>query len=238
MSGARLQRILALLATHDDSAHNVARLCDVAAVATSMNGAGFMLMSGDTSRGSLCSSNAVSELLEDLQFTLGEGPCIDAFNQAQPVLEPDLADPATPRWLAFSPPAIKAGVAAVFGFPIQIGVARLGSLNLYRDRPGELSDDQLADALVMADVAARTVIAMQAEAPPGAVADEIESGADFRFVVHQASGMVSGQLGVSVTEALVRMRAYAFRHNRLLDDVANDVVSRSLRLQANSEDES
>ena len=50
MPGARLERILALFATHDDSAHNVARLCDVAATATSMNGAGFMLMSGVTSR--------------------------------------------------------------------------------------------------------------------------------------------------------------------------------------------
>ena len=173
-----------------------------------------------------------------MQFTLGEGPCIDAYNQAQPILEPDLADPSVPRWLAFSPPAIKAGVAAVFGFPIQVGVVRLGSLNLYRDRPGELTDDQLADALVMADVAARTVIAMQSEAPPGAVADEIESGADFRFVVHQASGMVSAQLGVSVGEALVRMRAHAFRHNRLLNDIANDVVDRKLRFARDGEDPS
>ncbi len=236
MPGDRLARILALLAVHNDSHHNLARLCDVAAEAVSMNGAGFMLMSGETSRGSLCSSNEVSALLEDLQFTLGEGPCIDAFNQAQPVLEPDLADPATPRWLAFSPPAIKAGVAAVFGFPIRVGVVRLGSLNLYRDQPGDLTDDQHADSLVMADVAARTVIAMQSEAAPGAVAHELESSADFRFSVHQASGMVSAQLGVSVGEALVRMRAYAFRNNLLLDDIADDIVARTLRFDSESQD--
>ena len=70
-----------------------------------MSGAGIMLMTGDVPRGSLCSSNDVSALIEDLQFTLGEGPCIDAYQLDRPVLEPDLADPDTARWLAFSPPA-------------------------------------------------------------------------------------------------------------------------------------
>ena len=124
---------------------------------------------------SLCSSNAVSALIEDLQFTLGEGPGIDAFRDDQPVLEPDLADPTYPRWVAFAPPAVQAGARAVFGFPVQVGVVHMGSLNLYRDRPGALTDDQHADSLVMADVAARAVVAMQADAPPGTLAIELES---------------------------------------------------------------
>ena len=120
---------------------------------------------------------------------------------------------------------------AVFGFPLRVGTVRLGALNLYRDRPGPLSDDQHADALVMADVAARWVLEAQAGAPPGALADELEVGADFHFVVHNAAGMVSVQRGLSVTEALIRLRAYAFSHDRLLGDVARDVVDRRLRLE-------
>ena len=84
---------------------------------------------------------------------------------------------------------------AVFGFPLRVGTVRLGALNLYRDPPGPLSDDQHADALVMADVAARWVLEAQAGAPPGAVAEELEAGADFHFVVHNAAGMVSVQRG-------------------------------------------
>ena len=103
------------------------------------------------------------------------------------------------------------------------------ALNLYRDRPGSLSDGQHADALVMADVAARWVLDVQAGAPPGGLARELEVGADFRFVVHNAAGMVAVQLGVSVSEALIRLRAYAFSHDRLLHDVAQDVVDRTLR---------
>jgi hypothetical protein len=206
-------------------------LCDVAADVVAMTGAGVMLMSGDAPRGSACSSNTVSTLIEDLQYTLGEGPCVDAYQHDQPVLEPDLADPVVPRWLAFTPPAVAAGALAVFGFPMQVGAVRLGALNLYRDHPGALTDDQHADALVMAGVAARAVLDMQAHARSGALATELESGADFRFVVHQASGMVSAQLDVSVAEALIRLRAYAFANDILLPDVAEAVVSRQLRFE-------
>jgi hypothetical protein len=180
-------------------------------------------------QGSVCSSNEVSTVIEELQYTLGEGPCVDAYQQARPVLEPDLAEPDTPRWLAFAPPAVEAGARAVFGFPLRVGSVRLGALNLYRDRPGPLSDEQYSDSLALAGVAAQAVLAMQAQAPPGALAAELEKGANFRFVVHQASGMAAVQLRVSVGEALVRLRAYAFGNDRLLADVAEDVVGRRLR---------
>lgn len=88
----------------------------------------------------------------------------------------------------------------MFGFPMQVGTVRLGALNLYRDQPGALSADQHADALVVAGVAARAVLSRQAHARQGALAAELEAGSDFRFVVHQASGMVSAQLEVSVGE--------------------------------------
>ena len=81
-----------------------------------------------------------------------------------------LADPETPRWISFSPPAVASGARAVFGFPLHVGAVRLGALNLYRDEPGSLTDDQHADALVMAEVAAHEVLAMQADAPSGALA--------------------------------------------------------------------
>jgi hypothetical protein len=82
---------------------------------------------------------------------------------------------------------------------------------------------------VLAGVAARAVLALQADAPPGMLGAELEAGSDFRFVVHQASGMVSAQLDVTIGEALVRIRAFAFAHDRALNMVAEDVVARRLR---------
>ena len=125
-----------------------------------------------------------------------------------------------------------AGTRAVFGFPLQVGAARLGAMNLYRDRPGKLSDDQHADALVMADVAAQAVLAMQANAPFDIVATELEAGANFHLVEHQASGKVATQLGISVGETLVRLRAHAFSHDLALNEVAEAVVARQLRIDS------
>jgi GAF domain-containing protein len=229
MAGARLLHILGRLEAGSATAPGPAGLCEVCAEVTSMTGAGIMLMSGDVAQGSICSSNPVSALMEDLQYTLGEGPCVDAYQHDQPVLEPALAAPELSRWFAFTPPAVQAGVRAVFGFPLRVGAITIGALSLYRDHPGPLDDDQYADALVLAGVAARAVLTMQAEAPPGMLATALEAGADFRFVVHQASGMVSAQLEASIGEALVRLRAYAFAHDRPLAAVAEDVVGRRLR---------
>lgn len=234
MAGERRIRILKLLRTPSTDLATK-RLCEVCAEVIGVTGAGIMLMAGDVPQGSVCTTDAVSSLVEELQFGLGEGPCVDAYNQGWPVLEPDLASPETARWLAFSGPAVAAGVRAVFGFPLRVGAVRLGALNLYRDRSGPLTDDQHADALVMADVAAQSVLVMQAKAPEGQLAAELEAGGDFQYVVHQAAGMVAVQLGVSVGQALIRLRAYAFGNSRSITEVADDVVARRLRFDGADE---
>src|SRR5216683_8415354 len=99
MPGDRLKRILSELSSENGGRSSV-RLCEVSAQITEMSGAGIMLMSGDVVQGSVCTTNDVSALIEDLQYTLGEGPCIDAFHHDRAVAEPDLARPSTPRWLA------------------------------------------------------------------------------------------------------------------------------------------
>ena len=234
MSGERRLRILAKLVDPVPPETETKRLCRVCAEVTGVSGAGIMLASDDGSRGSVCTTDKVSALVEELQFELGEGPCIDACQQDRPVLEPDLAAPVTPRWLAFTGPAVDAGVGAIFGFPLHIGAVRLGALNLYCERPGSLTDEQHLDALVMADVAALAVLMMQANAPAGQLAVELEAGSNFQNVVHQASGMVAAQLSVSVGQALVRLRAYAFGNERPLAAVAEAVVGRSIRFDEHS----
>src|SRR5437763_15549086 len=103
MAEDRLRRRLAELSAWE-GAWTAAWLCAVAPQITGASGAGIMLMSGDVPRGSLGSSDEVSQLIEELQYTLGEGPCIAAYAGDRVVAEPDLADPVTRGWVAFSPP--------------------------------------------------------------------------------------------------------------------------------------
>src|SRR2546429_5499372 len=121
MAGDRLHRILAELSAGGTDVWSSARLCRGCVKTVGVDGAGVMLMSGDIPRGSLCSTNDVSHLIEELQYTLGEGPCVDAYQQDRVVAEPDLADPATPRWVAFTPPALEAGGRAGCWCPLGAG---------------------------------------------------------------------------------------------------------------------
>lgn len=91
MPGDRLARILAELSAEADGAWASSRLCDVTREIVDMSGAGVMLMSGVLSVGSLCTTDDVSNLIEELQFTLGEGPCVDAHDLGRVVLEPHLS---------------------------------------------------------------------------------------------------------------------------------------------------
>ena len=177
-----------------------------------------------------CASNALAAHLEDLQHTLGEGPGVDAEDTGRPVAEPDLARPRLVRWVAFGPAALEAGAGALFSFPLRLGAVRLGALTLYEPSAGGLSDGQHADALVMAGVMFNAILAMQTGAPAGILGRDLEPLADYGAQVHQASGMVSVQLEVSVGEALVRLRGHAYAAERPLTDVAADVVTRRLRL--------
>jgi len=220
-----------ILSQLTDGGLDAARLGRVCASVTGVTGAGLMLMSGNVPSGSVAATDEVSTLIEDTQFALGEGPCIDAYRNDRAVLEPDLVNPAVIRWVAFTPPVVAAGARAIFGFPLQVGSVRLGALNLYCDHPGSLTDEQHADALAMADIAAQALLIMQANAPPGVLAAELETGSNFQHVVHQASGMVAVQLQVSLAQAMIRLRGYAFGNNRSLADVADDVVKRRARFQ-------
>src|SRR2546429_5309113 len=153
MAGDRLHRILADLSAGGVDVWSSARLCRGFVKIVGVDGAGVMLMSGDIPRGSLCSTNEVSHLIEELQYTLGEGPCVDAYQQDKVVTEPDLADPVTRRWPAFTPPTLQAGVRGIFGFPLRVGSVRLGALNPYRGRSRPRRGGQHAAAPVGAGVA-------------------------------------------------------------------------------------
>jgi ANTAR domain/GAF domain len=229
MDSARLLRVLAALRAAGGMLR-ASGLCQSSAQIIGVAGASITLIAARTGPEPLCSSGALASLAAALQDTLGEGPTFDAHRDGVPSIEPDIANPRRPRWPALGSAAQAEGIAALFAFPLRIGAARLGALTLHQLRSGPLSTEQHLDALVMADVIVNSVLDMQGRAAGWALGADLEMLAAHRAEVHQASGMLSAQLGVSVTEAMVRLRAHAFAHGRPLADVAADVVSGRLRL--------
>jgi len=231
VSTDRVTEILALLAEGQDRFASLPdRLCQECASTVSVTGVGLALMTAQGPSGVIvAATDGAARRMEESQFTLGEGPCVDASRSGRPVLHPDLLATAMNRWPGFAGAALIAGVRAIFAFPLQVGAIRIGVLDLYRDTPGRLTDAQLLDALAFADAATLVLLHFQ----DGSVDDQVHSvlsrPLDGVARVHQATGMISVQLGVGLAEALLRLRAHAYGEGRPVADVAADVVGRRMR---------
>lgn len=194
-----------------------------------VSGAGVSVASANGSRAIVCATDARAARIEDLQFTLGVGPCLEAVDRGTAVLVPDLREPtglAVDRWPGFLAAADEAGVRAIFALPLRVGAVRIGAIDLYRDEPGPMSPPDLEAAWQAAGFIGAAL--MDANLPPGA--GELPWPTHtLGMQVHQATGMVQVQLEVPVKQALLALRARAFADGRSLADVAGDVVTRRLR---------
>jgi GAF domain-containing protein len=204
------------------------RLVMACTKALPVTGVGLVLMTDEGPAGTVAITDGPAGTMEELQFTLGEGPCVESSSSGRPVLQPDLARTGPARWPAFSAGAHEAGIRAIFAFPLRVGGIRLGVLDLYRNEAGELSPAQLTDALSFADAATAVLLHLQAQRS----AEGDESGTipvvEDRAEVHQATGMISVQAGVAMSEALVRLRARAYAEDRPILALAHDVLSRAI----------
>ncbi len=212
-------------------------LCADCADHLDITGAGMALMTEVGHQGVVGATDGTARRMEDLQFTLGEGPCIDSSAGGRPVLQPHLQQTAASRWPVFGPAVLEAGVAAIFAFPLQVGGIRVGVLDLYRDTSGNLDSRELRDALMYADAATLLLLHLQAQMKPGGLHPHLAEAVGNRAEVHQATGMISVQAAVGLGEALLLMRAHAFAIDRSILAVALDVVHRRLRFDLRRDDD-
>ena len=171
----------------------------------------------------VAASNDWAQTLEELQYTFGEGPGVEAGKALEPVLVCDLQAERA-RWPGFTDRAVPAGLGAMFAFPLAGGATRLGTLDLYRRRPGPLPTSQLTEAALLADVA---TVALLDGTPPDRTAGWSDAPSHYEDV-NVATGILAARLGVDVDEAFVLLRAHAFGSGSTLFDVAHAVLSHQL----------
>lgn len=209
-----------------------ARLCHVAVELLPVTGASVSLHS-DGMPVQLGASSAQAAYVTEIQATLGDGPCQSAAESGTPVLACDLtAGRDVQRWPVFAQQATAAGVRAVYSMPLGTDTVCVGTLDLYRDTPGELTEPDLRTARLVAGMMTVALMALPHAEEAGDSGDErwLSGLATEHDQVYQATGMIMAQLGVGTDEALARLRAHAFAHGRTALDVGRDVVAHRLRL--------
>jgi hypothetical protein len=226
----------------DDVAGRLDRICRTVARHLRADGVGITLMDMDgRPAGAIAASSSQFRYLEELQFALGEGPCVEAYAARSPVIEPNVAGSGLRRWPGYAPAAHEHGVNAVFAFPIQIGAARLGVLDVYRYEAVPLAPDALEDALGFARICLATLIGREGAGPspgpgPGSglgpggehadgLGDGLGETLRLSAEAYQAQGFIMVQLGVSLPDAMSWLRAHAFAVNRPIVEVAREVLA-------------
>ena len=202
-----------------------------------VDAAAISLVFDGASSGTLGSSGAPARTYDELQFTLGEGPCLDSVARRGPILVADLTDPHETRWPVYGPAMLAHHIRGVFAMPVVVAGEHVGALDLFRAQPGRLEGEQFAGAIAAAELAGIPVLDLLDVDLTAAVDDPRSNGwaelhTLFRAEVSQATGMLVAQLGVDPAEALVRLRAHAYATGRSATDVARDILDRRLRLEA------
>lgn len=175
----------------------------------------------------MASTSEAMELVELFQVQNDQGPCFDCYRSGEPVIANDLSE-AVQRWPGFVPFATYTGFYAAHAFPLRLRRQVLGALNLFRSEPGWLTPADVAAGQALADVAAIAILQTRAMGEAHDVTDQLQHALQSRIAIEQAKGMLAERAGAGMDEAFSRLRGYARSHQRLLVDVAEEVVSGAL----------
>lgn len=231
--------------TEDPLFAGVGPICDTAVQQTAADGVALAVLSRSRrARELIYATDHLAQQLDELQYTIGEGPCFDAYLYDAPQCYPELNNVAeTARWPVFAASATELGVQALFAIPIPDGSRPMGVLELYRRGTGCLVDSEMAAACAVASAIAHKLEsnwqehrgrfasaeqAIDAAATRNASDEPIDPFT--RTQVHVAAGMVAIQLGVSADEGVDRLRAHAYASARPLSSVAADIIARRMTL--------
>jgi hypothetical protein len=232
--------------TEDPLFAGVGAICDTAVQQTEADGVSLAVLSRSRrARELIYATDRLAQQLDELQYTIGEGPCFDAYLHDAPQLYPELTNAAeTARWPVFAAGATELGVQAVFAIPIPDGRRPMGVMELYRRGTGGLVDSEFAAARACASAIAHQLEsnwqnhaahfgnveqAIDAAASAGA-GSEVAMDPFTRTQIHVAAGMVAIQLGITADEGVDRLRAHAYACGQPLSSVAADIIARRMTL--------
>lgn len=209
------------------------QLCAVCVQLLSIDAAAISLVVGRSTTGTFGASSATARAYSEVQFNLGEGPCLDSIRDRHTVGASDLG--AESRWPAYTATMLSTHhIVSVYAIPVVISGQYLGALNVYRHESGPLPRAQMAALLMAAELATMPLLDLLGT-DQDALDDPdndlwTELGSVTRSDVNLATGMLIVQLGVGPAEALVRLRAHAYATGVSASETARNILDRRVRL--------
>ena len=198
-------------------AHRVAGLVDASAV-------GILLADQQGRLQFMAASDENTKLLELFQLQNYDGPCLDAFNTARPVINVDLRA-AGGRWPRFAPRAATSGFRSVHAFPLRLRGDVIGAMNVFGTDVGGFDDADVQIVQALADVAAIGLLQARAIRRGEILTEQLQGALNSRVIIEQAKGAIAQARNITVDAAFELIRAYARRTNSRLSEVARQIVT-------------
>ncbi|MBO0679068.1 GAF and ANTAR domain-containing protein [Mycolicibacterium sp. S2-37] len=213
------------------------RLCEACVMLFDVDAAAISIVFDGINKGTLGSSDEPARRFDEVQFVVGEGPCLETVTTRVPVSITDLADPAETRWPAYGRAMLAYDIRGIHAMPVAVAGEYIGALDLFTYQPGTLNSTQLSGAIAAAELAAVPLLDLLTDELRAAVDEPghnawAELNALSRVEVSQATGMLVALLSIDPAEALVRLRAHAYATGRTATDVARDILDGRLTLEA------
>jgi transcriptional regulator with GAF, ATPase, and Fis domain len=174
----------------------------------------------------VAASSEQARLLELFEVQNEEGPCLDSYRTGKVIVEEQLD--ASDRWPRFGEQALADGFRSVQAVPMRLRDEVIGALNLFRLARGRLSDQESSICRALADVATIGLLQERAVREARVLAEQLQAALNSRVVIEQAKGVLAQQVHVEMGVAFELLRGFARAHNRLLADVARDLVEARL----------
>ena len=193
--------------------------------------AGVVLVGSEGQLRPLASSSERMHLIELLEVQRQDGPCLDCWRSGEAVREDQLTG-AEARWPVFAPTALAAGFLSAYAVPMRLRDKRLGALNLFANQAYGLIEPDEAVAQAMADVATIGILHERFIRQREEVSEQLQVAFNARAVLEQAKGVAAAATSTDVDEAFALLRGYARHHKLLLSEVARQVMSRDLDVEA------
>lgn len=164
----------------------------------------------------LAATSTIAELLDRLQYELGEGPCVDALRDVDWYRSGDIGQDA--RWPGWGPQAADNGVHSLCSIPLLARGERVGALNMYAHAHDAFADRGTIDlaSLYAVHVAYALASARQVSG--------LETAIDSRHTIGVAQGILVERFGLDVGSAFSLLQRISSAQNRRLREIARELV--------------
>jgi GAF domain-containing protein len=173
--------------------------------------------------------NEVSEELQRIQEEQQAGPCRDTYDTGEVVRVSDVRLESA-RWPELTLAATGLSIAGIAGVPMRLDDQIIGALNLYSAEPREWSDEDIAVAEVLAEVATSYVVNASKLRQQEQLSEQLRQALESRIIIEQAKGITAERHAISVDPAYQLMRGHARNNNASLRGVAEAIVAVGLQV--------